>query len=176
MDLYHMAFNHVFMNFLKDILGKRKVDYRKDSIPNAYNTAALIEFSSHTHIVVSCSHVQIHFKTLPHLYSIIYSQHIMHWMIRIQASIFVSVIVPRSPFWHFFLCTVHFLVSLVGGHRLPFAEGCWIISRTRVSVPLLKPQVFPFFVHGLQVLHSLASQCTETDQKSFTCSNHLHCR
>lgn len=88
------------------------------------------------------------------------------------------MIVPRSPFWHFFLCTVHFLVSFVGGHRLPFAEGCCIISRTRVSVPLLKPHVFPFFVHGLQGFHSLTSQCTETEQKKQTqlAPNHFHYR
>lgn len=67
---------------------------------------------------------------------------------------------PRSPFEHFFLCTIHVLVSLVGGHRFPLAEGCCSISRTRVSVPLLKPHVFPFFMHGLHELQSLASQCT----------------
>lgn len=78
---------------------------------------------------------------------------------------FVSVSLPRSPFEHFFLCTIHVLVSLVGGHRLPLAEGCCKISRTRVSVPLLKPHVFPFFMHGLQGPHSLASQCTETNEK-----------
>lgn len=60
---------------------------------------------------------------------------------------------------HFFLCTMHFLVSFIGGQGVPRADGFCSISRVLVSLPRLKPHVFPLFVHWLQGLHSLTAQC-----------------
>lgn len=54
----------------------------------------------------------------------------------------VSMTVPRSPFGHFFLCTVHFLASLVGGLQVTLCWRMLYYFSDRVSVPLLKPHVF----------------------------------